>query len=95
MVSIKTLVAALASVGIAQACVRTCETSGSSSTTCSYTCWRACSDLSETTVRNSFLSALQANGHACSAVGANGVRCTKNSRFGACNTHYWNCGKDC
>lgn len=95
MVNASSLLAVLATFTLASACKRTCESSSSSASSCSYTCWRACEDLPETNVRDNFLNAMLGNGHSCRAVGGNAITCTKDQRFGACNTHYWNCGEDC
>lgn len=95
MVNASSLLTVLASLAIVQACVRTCEWSNDSGGKCGYRCWRACSSLPETTIRNNFLNGLQRNGHDCRAVGANEISCTKTSAFGSCSSHYWNCGSGC
>ena len=76
------------------ACERACSMSGETSTKCSYNCWRACGDLSETTARNNFANAMRKNGHSCTNSGAAGVTCTKTKAFGSCDSHYRNCGKN-
>jgi len=87
-----TLATAITSVS---ACERTCGMSGESKTQCSYNCWRACGDVSETSARNNFANAMRKAGHTCTNSGAANVKCKKTKAFGSCNSHYWNCGKKC
>ncbi|KAK0640613.1 hypothetical protein B0T16DRAFT_418195 [Cercophora newfieldiana] len=89
------LFALASSIASVSACERTCSLDREANGKCYYTCWRACSSLSETSARNNFANAMRRNGHSCTNSGAAGVTCTKTSAFGSCGSHYWNCGSGC
>jgi len=96
MVNVSFLALALATtIATVNACERTCSLDSESGGYCYYSCWQACSSLSETTARNNFGKALRRAGHDCVDTGANGEKCKKTSSFGSCGSHYWNCGSGC
>jgi hypothetical protein len=85
----------LALFATANACNTACSTSAEKNGRCYYNCTDACSSLSATTLRNSFLNGLEQEQFDCRDEGATGLSCVKSSAFGGCGTHYWTCGSGC
>jgi hypothetical protein len=92
MVKIASTQLVLALLTLSEACQLTCSTNKEQSGRCYYNCVKGCDSLSATSLRNSFLVALQDKGFDCGNSGTTGLSCAKTSRFGACGTHKWYCG---
>ena len=95
MVNVLYLVSVLAAIAGVDACKRTCSPTGSSGGYCNYNCVNACSSISATLARDTYLAALHSHGYSCSAVGTRQVKCKANAAFGSCYDHYWSCGSGC
>ena len=86
------LIMALFVIDPSAACDTACSDVDQNKDFCFYACYARCNE-SAGQHQGRFLSGLKSDRFNCTAHGPSGVRCTKSANFGACGSHYWQCGK--